>query len=202
MWSDASENWHGSNFVGEKMVSYILMGVMAVLLLCWVLTVAISYFRKIKKIMIQSGMVAHVKCEKCAAEYDVNAQVFTKGGMVKEITVTKTQVKGVALDNSPNYRYYAKKFCCPNCGNKRYAQVLNHAELLQKNRPIALNEGVKYILAMVLGGMVIMTVMRIPITIAQKVEERQAEKQVEELREQMYQQKREQFFENLELELE
>lgn len=175
------------------MVVLILMSVMAVLTLCWVLVVTISYFKRVKKIMIQNGLVAHVKCEKCATEYDVNAEEYTKRGMVKEFTVTQTQVKGIALDNSPNYRYYAKKFCCPNCGKKHYAQILNHVELLQKNRPIALNEGVKYFLAMIVGGMVIGAVMHIPITIAERVEARQQEKRAEELREQMYQQIKEEY---------
>lgn len=177
------------------MVSYILMGVMAVLLLCWVVIVAISYSRKHKQLIIQSGMVAHVKCEKCFTEYDVNAEEFTKSRGAKSVTVTKTQVKGVVLDNSPNYQYYAKKFLCPGCGKKDYAQVLNHAEILQQNRPIALDEGMKYLLRMVLGGVVIMLVMSIPITIARKVEEKRAEKQKEEQREALEQQWKEHIFE-------
>ena len=48
---------------------------------------------------------------------------------------------------------------------ERFACIDEVAELLQKNRPIALNEGVKYFLAMLLGGMVIGVVLHIPITI-------------------------------------
>ena len=159
---------------------------MAALLLCWVLTVAWIFFCKIKKIQAQSGTTANVKCEKCGMEYDVSAKESVRGGFTKQYTVTKTQVKGLILDNSPSYRYFAKKFHCPGCNQKRYAQVLNHGQIMQQNRSVILKEGIKWLAVMAAGGLVIFLLTGIGMSITQKQAEQRAEQEREEYFEERY----------------
>lgn len=163
----------------------IIMIIMGILLMCWVIGVAVSFFRKMKKLQLQSGMVAHVKCEKCNTEYDVNAEEYTKTYFAKKYYVRKTRIKGVVLDNSPRYLYYAKKFQCPTCARKQYAEILNLAEITRQNRPVLLKEAIKCFTIMMVGGMIIMLLTGIPMSIAQK----QAENQAEQMR-------KEHFYEN------
>lgn len=94
------------------------------------------------------------------------------------------------MENSPNYSYYAKKFHCPECNKKVYAQVLNINELNEQSRSFVLREGIKCLLVMAIGGGLIMMVMSVPI----KIVRYQREKQVEQMREEMYEELRNKYY--------
>ena len=82
--------------------------------------------RHSRKLTADGDFVGHVRCEKCGTEYTVKAGDFNKGFMSRYRRVTRTEVHGTAFVNRHYYSYYAKKFDCPCCGKRRYAQVLKH----------------------------------------------------------------------------
>ena len=102
--------------------------------------------------------------------------------MSKYSRVTRPKLQGGAVVNRPQYTYYAKKFQCPCCGKKRYAQVLNINEINQMMTRPVLRTGVRWLILMGIGGILILAVASIPLHFA----DRAREQRVEELREQQY----------------
>ena len=133
-------------------------------------------------VVVGAGFVGHVKCEKCGTEYEVSSTEFTKSYMSKYKSVTRTKMQGGAFINRPQYSYYAKKFQCPCCGKKRYAQVLNINEINQMMTRPVLRVGVRWLILMCIGGVLILAVASIPLHFANQAREQR----VEELREQQY----------------
>ena len=87
-----------------------------------------------------------------------------------------------AFVHQRDYRYYARKFLCPQCGKKHYAQVLNIRELNEKMTRPALQIGIRWMLIMVIGGVLVMAVAGIPLYFV----DRAAKQQAEEMRQQRY----------------
>lgn len=54
--------------------------------------------------------------------------------MTKTRSLTKTQVYRGAFVDTSHYAYYAKKFYCPCCKKREYAQVLNINEINEDMR--------------------------------------------------------------------
>ena len=75
-----------------------------------------------------------------------------------------------------------KKIQCPCCGKKRYAQVLNINEINQMMTRPVLRAGIRWLILMGIGGVLILAVASIPLHFA----DRAREQRVEELREQQY----------------
>ncbi len=165
----------------------IITLVMGMLLMIWVIFCAVRFFQSAAKMTIKSGLTGHVKCEKCGTEYDVSAEEFTKSHMSKSKSMTRTQVSGAAFVNRRTYSYYAKKFFCPCCGRRQYAQVLNINELTSRMEKPAVKNGIRWLIFMVIGGVLIMAVMSIPMRFADRAAEQRIEKlreeRVEELKE-------------------
>lgn len=132
--------------------------------------------------MAKSDFVAHVKCEECGREYDVQPKEFSKRKFVKLVSTTKTEVKGAAMVNQPKFRYYAKKFQCPFSGQKKYAQVLNFDEITEKFQSKIIRFSMKMFLVMILGGVIILLITKIPLAVNDKI----LEKRAEQMREEMY----------------
>lgn len=164
------------------MAELIILICMAVLLLSWVILCAVWFAGTSTKIMAESDFVAHVKCEECGQEYDVQPEEFAKRKFVKSVSTTKTELKGAALVNQPKFRYYAKKFQCPFCGKKKYAQVLNLDEITEKFQSRIIRFSMKVFLVMILGGVIILLLTKIPLAVNDKI----VEKRVEQMREEMY----------------
>ncbi len=165
----------------------IITLVMGMLLMIWVIFCAVRFFQSAAKMTVKSGLTGHVKCEKCGTEYDVSAEEFTKSHMSKSKSMTRTQVSGAAFVNRRTYSYYAKKFFCPCCGRRQYAQVLNINELTSRMEKPAVKNGIRWLIFMVIGGVLIMAVMSIPMRFADRAAEQRIEKlreeRVEELKE-------------------
>ena len=161
---------------------FIILLIMSALLLGWVIFCGIQFFRHSKELIVDADFIGHVKCEKCGTEYQVSAEEFTKSYMSKYRSVTRTKMQGGAFVNRPQYTYYAKKFQCPCCGKKRYAQVLNINEINQMMTRPVLRTGVRWLILMGIGGILILAVASIPLHFA----DRAREQRVEELREQQY----------------
>lgn len=150
------------------MLEIILMAVMAVLLIAWVIFCAVQFIRHSKNVIAKGDFTGHVRCEKCSTEYDVTPEEFTQSNFAKYRSFTKTKIKGIALVNRPNYRYFAKKFYCPHCGKKRYAQVLNINEINDLMTVPSIVSGIKWLAVMAIGGAVIIAIMSIPLHFAKE----------------------------------
>lgn len=160
----------------------IILTIMGLVLLAWVIFCGIQFIRHGRDVVAGTDFVGHVKCEKCGTEYEVSAEEFTQSYMSKSRSVTRTKIQGGAFVNRPQYSYYAKKFQCPCCGKKRYAQVLNINEINQMMTRPVLRAGIRWLILMGIGGVLILAVASIPLHFA----DRAREQRVEELREQQY----------------
>ena len=160
----------------------IILTIMGLVLLAWVIFCGIQFIHHGRDVVAGADFIGHVKCEKCGTEYEVSAEEFTKSYMSKSRSVTRTKIQGGAFVNRPQYSYYAKKFQCPCCGKKRYAQVLNINEINQMMTRPVLRAGIRWLILMGIGGVLILAVASIPLHFA----DRAREQRVEELREQQY----------------
>lgn len=160
----------------------IILTIMGLVLLAWVIFCGIQFIHHGRDVVAGADFIGHVKCEKCGTEYEVSAEEFTKSYMSKYRSVTRTKIQGGAFVNRPQYSYYAKKFQCPCCGKKRYAQVLNINEINQMMTRPVLRAGIRWLILMGIGGVLILAVASIPLHFA----DRAREQRVEELREQQY----------------
>ena len=160
----------------------IILTIMGLVLLAWVIFCGIQFVHHGRDVVAGADFIGHVKCEKCGTEYEVSAEEFTQSYMSKSRSVTRTKIQGGAFVNRPQYSYYAKKFQCPCCGKKRYAQVLNINEINQMMTRPVLRAGIRWLILMGIGGVLILAVASIPLHFA----DRAREQRVEELREQQY----------------
>lgn len=124
----------------------------------------------------------HIKCEICGTEYEVSAGEFTKSIMAKSVRTTKTRIQNGAFVNRPHYSYYAKKFSCPHCRKRRYGQVLNINELQEKMLKPSIRAGVKWLVFMAVGGVLILGVFLVPMRAANSA----AKERTDEMRQERY----------------
>ena len=95
---------------------------------------------------------------------------------------TRTKITGAAFVNRPQYSYYAKKFDCPCCGKRRYAQVLNINELNDMVAGSTIKTGIRWLIIMAAGGLIILAAAAIPLHFANRA----VDKRIEELEQQRY----------------
>lgn len=169
---------------------FMLTAVMGVALMVWVSFCGIRFIRHSRKLTAGEDFVGHVRCEKCGTEYTVKAGDFNKGFMGRYRRVTRTKIHGAAFVNSPYYSYYAKKFDCPCCRKRRYAQVLNIHEINQDMRGKTLKAGLHWLILMFIGGMLILVLAAIPLSFLDRASRRQAE----DMRQQRYEEWKERYF--------
>lgn len=167
----------------------IITAIMAIALLSWVVFCAVKFFIHSKKVAAGINFVAHVKCEKCGVEYDVSAAECIQEPMVKSKSITRTKRKGFALAQEREYQSYAKKFHCPCCQEKCYAQITNISEIQAIMRKPMMEAGIRCIIAMLIGAMVIFAASSIPMYFVHKVEQRRGE----DMRQQQYEQFKENY---------
>lgn len=167
----------------------IIIILMAIALFVWVIFCDIQFIRHSKDVVVGVNFIGHVECEICKTKYDVSAEEFTKSYVGKSRSTTKTKAKIGMLINRPSYRYYAKKFYCPHCKKKRYAQVLNINEINNMSLKPVLKTGLQWLLIMFIGGLLILTIARIPMHFANNT----VEKRVEEMRQQQYKELKERY---------
>ena len=132
--------------------------VMAVALIAWVVVCAVMFVRSARRQVAGSGFVGHAVCEKCGARFDMAGAELAHGFLTKSRSVTKTRVQGGALVNEPRYSKFAKRVQCPVCGENAWVDIENVNELNAQLRAMQLRCGVKWLLIMVAGGVVVMAV--------------------------------------------
>ena len=96
---------------GGMTVRFMITAVMGVLLLGWVIFCGVQFIFQDRRRIAGADFIGQAKCEKCGTEYTVSPQEFNKG-----------------------IAYYAKKFYCPCCKKREYAQVLNINEINEDMR--------------------------------------------------------------------
>lgn len=161
---------------------FIIVGVMGVVLFAWVVFCGIQFIRHGKGLIVKAGFTAHVKCEKCGTVYEVDSAELAKVGMSKSKSMIKTKIVGPAFINRPHYSYYAKKFNCPSCRKRRYAQVLDINELNDMMTGVTLKTGIRWLVIMAVGGLLILAISAIPMHFVNEA----ADKHIEELKQQRY----------------
>lgn len=168
----------------------ILIIIMGAILLLWVIFCGCFTVRRIFGAASRSGFKAHIKCESCGTEFDVSAKEALRISMTKTKSTTRTRVQGAALVNRPVYSSYAKKFYCKNCGNKTFGQVLNLEEIHDSFKPPVTREVLKGFAMMIVGGLAVIIIMQIPMSIARM----EKEKEIEQMKQQQLEQIREQYW--------
>lgn len=147
------------------MLHMIMGGIAIVIALASLIAGVMWYYRKSKKELLALGFVFRVRCEKCGMEYDVSTEDFLKHGSNKSRSVTRSQVKGIAIDNSPKYTYMAKRFFCPGCGTNHWVEVLNYNEYQSQAKRIVL----KYALIVFAGLYLLMQGMMVISKLFEKI---------------------------------
>ena len=138
---------------------FVIIGVMGTALLAWVIFCAIKFILQGRDLILKSGFTVHVKCEKCGTVYETSS---------KSRSVSRTKITGAAFVNRPQYSYYAKKFDCPCCGKRRYAQVLNINELNDMVAGSTIKTGIRWLIIMAAGGLMILAAAAIPLHFANR----------------------------------
>lgn len=129
------------------------------LLAVWAFTCIWLFYKRARAKVIASGFVFHVRCENCGKEYDVSVEEFLKSNAMKSRSITKTKLRGAAQDNSPVYSYAAKRFSCPGCQGKCWAQILNYNECQKENRTTIIGYALLMALGFYLGVNILVAVM-------------------------------------------
>ena len=149
-------------------IEFILIILMAFLLISWVIICYISYFKQAKSYFMKNRKDVLVKCENCGLEYCISPEEFYNTYFSKTKSINKTKAKCIALANEPEYLSVSKKFNCPHCGEKHYAQIINAMQIFQENKSIVMQYSIKSLIKMAIGGLIIIIIMNIPISIAKK----------------------------------
>lgn len=168
---------------------FIIIVVMGIVLMGWVIFCAVKFFMQGRDLILKSGYTVRVKCEKCGTVYEAGSEELAKPGISKSRSVTRTKRIGTAFVNRPQYSYYAKKFECPCCGKRRFAQVLNINELNDMVTGATIKTGIRWLIIMAAGGLIILAAAAIPMHFANRA----VDKQIEELKQQRYEDFKEQY---------
>ena len=130
----------------------IKMIVGIVLFVVWGILCIVWYYRCSKKAVLATGFVFHVRCETCGQEYEVSVEEFLKSNATKSRSLAKTKMNGPMLDRTPEYRYLARRFACPGCHGKCWAEVLNYNKYQSENRKTVIMYALLAAAGFVAGG--------------------------------------------------
>ncbi|MBP3486885.1 MAG: hypothetical protein J6K53_00660 [Roseburia sp.] len=136
------------------------------LLAIWGLTCIRLFYKRARAKVIASGFVFRVRCEHCGTEYDVPVEEFLKSNAMKSRSKARTKLHGAVCDNSPVYSYAAKRFSCPGCQGKCWAQILNYNEYQKENRVAIIGYALLMAFGFYLGANILAAVMRLVERIA------------------------------------
>lgn len=166
-----------------------LLIIMAALLFIWVIICAIYIFKQIKKSYDNTFIKAKVRCSNCNHEMEVDLKDLTNSFFVKQKSITKTKLKGGMLINQPKYLSYQKKLYCPNCNEKHFFEVLNINEITKQTTPQTIKIALKGLVAMFIGGIVILIITSIPLNIMNQ----NRKEEIKQLKQQQYEEFRQNY---------
>ena len=138
---------------------------MAVALFADIVFCAFKMVTESRRATAQGDFTARVKCDRCGQEYTVTAEEYAKPWAVKETGVTRTKVRGAVFVNKPEYSYYGKRFECPYCKKKHFAQILNREEIFRETSRMAKPVYFRWGIRMFIGGIAVMAVTGIAMKI-------------------------------------
>lgn len=130
----------------------IFIIIVAVTLLVWLIWNIRQYYKRASRLIASEGFEIEAKCEVCNKQFGIPAIQYMKHGATKEKSMAKTKGKGVVLDNSPEFSYYAKKVDCPFCHRKTWAQALNYAEYQRRYQSVLISCMLCQVAVILIGG--------------------------------------------------
>lgn len=159
----------------------IVLIVSGAILLGWVVFCGIQYVHTTRRVVSQRKVPAHVVCDECDAHFDVDVSELMQTASFKSRSITRTKREGAALVEEPEYSRFAKKVYCPHCGKRVWANVTNINELNKLLRQTAVQNGLRWLAAMVVGGALVFVLSAVAIGFANQA----AEQRTEELHQQL-----------------
>lgn len=168
---------------------FLIVLIMGGVLMVWVVFCGVQFIRHGRREAQNLNLTAHVKCETCGTEYPVITAELARSFFAKSKSTARTRIAGAAFVNTPKYSYYAKRLDCPHCGRKQYAQVLNIDELNEQMTMPVVRTGIRWLLMMLMGGILIFAVTSAAMFFADKASRNRAE----EMRQQRYEELRERY---------
>lgn len=140
----------------DNMTTYVILIIlMAATLLFWLIWNIRQYYKRASRLIASEGFEIEAKCEVCNRQFRIPAIQYMKHGATKEKSTAKTKVKGVVLDNSPVFSYYAKKVDCPFCHRRTWAQALNYGEYQRRYQPVIMRLALGQFVLIAIGGFVL-----------------------------------------------
>lgn len=96
----------------------------------------LRFYMNVKKYMKEQmgTRVLQVTCQKCGHTFKGTQDSLKMGIMHKEVSTTKTEIKGGAIVNAPKYSSYARKVYCPYCQKMEWADIADVNEIAEENR--------------------------------------------------------------------
>lgn len=111
----------------------VFLNVFIVIELAWLAWNLACYSRTTKTAIINDGFRMRVKCKKCGLEYEVSAETFLKKHMMKrKFTNVKVEMRGPIMMSQPEQTLVSKKFDCPHCCRREWAEVVNLREYFDR----------------------------------------------------------------------
>ena len=134
----------------------ILVG--PLLLLIWLIINTIYWIKRIKNLVKETNKDVElvVKCEKCQNEHTATMDDFLDTVMSKTKSITTSTNIGTLRSSYTDYKYFAKKFYCPNCNKKTWSEVKNYNKLAIRNTKLMFPLILKYFASLLIGGAIIM----------------------------------------------
>lgn len=110
----------------------VFLTVMCAVMLGWMIWNIAHGSRTLKAFIVKGGFRMRVKCQKCGMEYEVPVEEFLKRHSSKRKLKTQAKMRGPVLISEQIPVFLAKKFGCPGCGRREWAQILNLKDYYDK----------------------------------------------------------------------
>lgn len=145
----------------------IFLWVMSATLLGWLIWNAVHCSRTLKALISKDGFIMHVKCKKCGMEYEVPVEEFLKHNYSRQkLGGASVQMRGPIVISEEQVVSMSKKFNCPGCGRREWAQILNLDEYYDRYRSFGVRFVLKQLLFAFCGGAVLLFIFNIISKIA------------------------------------
>lgn len=111
--------------------------------LAWLAWNLSCFFHITKAAIINDGFRMRVKCRKCGTEYEVSAETFLEKHMMKQkFSNVQVEMRGPIMMSQQEQTSVSKKFDCPHCRRKEWAEFLNLGEYMDRYQAFFVRRGV------------------------------------------------------------
>ena len=146
----------------------VFLSVMSATFLGWIIWNVVHCSRALKAVIAKDEFIMHVKCKKCGMEYDVPVAEFLKSNYSRQrLGGTSVQMRGPIMISEEKVISMSKKFNCPGCGRREWAQILNIDEYYDRYRNFGIRFVLKQLLFAFCGAAVLLFIFNVISKIAQ-----------------------------------